>query len=201
MPAAIWDLPKTDDQCDYHAPGHNVFYIHFNVSMRMPAPVIPVTAVVADDGLVHITGDGLSLVLWNHRPQVLRAALLVLTAAVCRELGAATCDEVVGIRAREALGLLSGWMRRAYDLPERGDIRYSHGLDDPLLAQYASDFKHELDLGAKVCDALMLSYTADHRGEFSSDVKELREKLSAYRAEFDNGGQTRPPSTRPDDER
>ena len=37
--------------------------------------VIPVTAVVDDDGLVHIEGDDLSLVRWNHRPALVRAAL------------------------------------------------------------------------------------------------------------------------------
>ncbi|MGO9151749.1 hypothetical protein, partial [Mycobacterium sp.] len=37
--------------------------------------VIPVTAVVDDDGLVHIEGDDLSLVRWHHRPALLRAAL------------------------------------------------------------------------------------------------------------------------------
>ena len=36
---------------------------------------IPVTASVDDDGLVHIEGDDLSLVRWNHRPALLRAAL------------------------------------------------------------------------------------------------------------------------------
>ena len=30
---------------------------------------------VDDDGLVHIEGDDLSLVRWNHRPALLRAAL------------------------------------------------------------------------------------------------------------------------------
>jgi hypothetical protein len=43
--------------------------------MREPSVVIPVTAVVADDGLVHIEGDDLSLVRWNHRPALLHAAL------------------------------------------------------------------------------------------------------------------------------
>ncbi|OBI45646.1 hypothetical protein A5707_01720 [Mycobacterium kyorinense] len=43
--------------------------------MREPSEVIPVTAVVGDDGLVHIEGDGLSLVRWNHRPDLLRSAL------------------------------------------------------------------------------------------------------------------------------
>jgi hypothetical protein len=43
--------------------------------MREPSVVIPVTAVVDDDGLVRIEGDDLSLVRWNHRPALLRAAL------------------------------------------------------------------------------------------------------------------------------
>jgi hypothetical protein len=37
--------------------------------------VIPVTASVDDDGLVQIEGDDLSLVRWNHRPALVRAAL------------------------------------------------------------------------------------------------------------------------------
>ena len=43
--------------------------------MREPSVVIPVTAVVDDDGLVHIEGDDLFLVRWNHRPEQVRAAL------------------------------------------------------------------------------------------------------------------------------
>ena len=43
--------------------------------MREPSAVIPVTAVVDDDGLVHIEGDDLFLVRWNHRPALVRAAL------------------------------------------------------------------------------------------------------------------------------
>jgi hypothetical protein len=43
--------------------------------MREPSVVIPVTASVDDNGLVHIEGDDLSLVRWNHRPALLRAAL------------------------------------------------------------------------------------------------------------------------------
>ena len=37
-----------------------------------PYVVIPVTAVVDDDGLVRIEGDDLSLVRWNHRPARMR---------------------------------------------------------------------------------------------------------------------------------
>jgi len=43
--------------------------------MREPSAVIPVTAEVDEDGLVHIEGDDVSLVRWNHRPALLRDAL------------------------------------------------------------------------------------------------------------------------------
>jgi len=36
--------------------------------MREPSAVIPVTAEVDEDGLVHIEGDDVSSVRWNHRP-------------------------------------------------------------------------------------------------------------------------------------
>jgi hypothetical protein len=71
----VWDLSRTGSQCDSYAPGHQIHWIHFNHSMREPSVVIPVTASVDDDGLVHIEGDGLSLVRWNHRPALLRAAV------------------------------------------------------------------------------------------------------------------------------
>ena len=75
MSGYVWDLSGTDTQCDSYAPGHRIHWIHFNHSMREPSVVIPVTAVVDDEGLVHIEGDDLSLVRWNHRPALLRAAL------------------------------------------------------------------------------------------------------------------------------
>lgn len=75
MSGTIWDLSGNGGRCDSYQPGHQVFYVHFNVAMRMPDPVIPVTAVVDDDGLVRLTGADLSLVRWNHRPDLLRAAL------------------------------------------------------------------------------------------------------------------------------
>src|SRR5271155_4474430 len=75
MSGYVWDLSGTDKRCASYRPGHQIHWIHFNHSMREPPVVIPVTAVVDDDGLVHIEGDDLSLVLWNHRPALLRAAL------------------------------------------------------------------------------------------------------------------------------
>ena len=71
----VWDLSGTDKQCASYGLGHLIHWIHFKLSMREPSVVIPVTAVVDDDGLVHIEGDDLSLVRWNHRPALLRDAL------------------------------------------------------------------------------------------------------------------------------
>ena len=75
MSGYVWDLSGTDKQCASYGPGHLIHWIHFNHSMREPSVVIPVTAVVDDDGLVRIEGDDLSLVRWNHRPALLGAAL------------------------------------------------------------------------------------------------------------------------------
>ena len=75
MSGCVWDLSGTDERCDSYGPGHQIHWIQFNHSMREPSAVIPVTAVVDDDGLVHIEGDGLSLMRWNHRPALLHAAL------------------------------------------------------------------------------------------------------------------------------
>ena len=80
----IWESPCPDmsgtfraqiQQCASYRPGHLIHWIHFNHSMREPSVVIPVTAAVDDDGLVHIEGDDLSLVRWNHRPALIRDAL------------------------------------------------------------------------------------------------------------------------------
>jgi hypothetical protein len=75
MSGYVWDLSGTDKQCASYGPGHQIHWIHFNHSMREPSVVIPVTAVADDDGLVHIEGEDLSLVRWNHRPALLCAAL------------------------------------------------------------------------------------------------------------------------------
>jgi hypothetical protein len=75
MSGYVWDLSGTDNRCQSYGPGHLIHWIHFNHSMREPSAVIPVTAEVDDDGLVHIEGDDVSLVRWNHRPALLRDAL------------------------------------------------------------------------------------------------------------------------------
>jgi hypothetical protein len=53
MSGYVWDLSGTDKQCASYGPGHQIHWIHFNHSMREPSVVIPVTASVDDDGLVH----------------------------------------------------------------------------------------------------------------------------------------------------
>jgi hypothetical protein len=57
-----------------YGPDHLIHWIHFNHSMGEPSEVIPVAAAVDDDGLVHIEGDDVSLLRWNHRPALLRDA-------------------------------------------------------------------------------------------------------------------------------
>ena len=75
MSGYVWDFSGTDNRRSSYGPGHQIHWIHFNHSMREPSVVIPVTAVVDDDGLVHIEGDDVSLVRRNHRPALLHAAL------------------------------------------------------------------------------------------------------------------------------
>jgi hypothetical protein len=75
MSGYVWDLSGTDNRCHSYAPGHLVRFIQFKLSMREPSPVIPVTATIDDDGLIHIEGDDVSVVGWNHRPALVRDAL------------------------------------------------------------------------------------------------------------------------------
>ena len=71
-----WNLSGTDTQCDmYGGGGHWGHWIQYFQSVREPAPVIPVTVSVNDDGLVLLDGDDLSLERWNHRPALMRAVL------------------------------------------------------------------------------------------------------------------------------
>ena len=68
-------FPAPDKQCDSHGPGHWVHWIQHKLSVREPGQVIPVTASVDGSGVVLLEGDDLSLVSWNHRPVLVRAAL------------------------------------------------------------------------------------------------------------------------------
>ena len=75
MSGYAWGLSGTDDRCGLYRPGHLIHWIHFNHSMREPGAVIPVSATVDDGGLIHIEGDDVSLVRWNHRLTLVRDAL------------------------------------------------------------------------------------------------------------------------------
>jgi hypothetical protein len=66
--------------------------------MREPSAVIPVTASVDDDGLVHIEGDDLSLVRWNHRLALVRAALQHIRGRA----GSVPPDDFLGILAKRS---------------------------------------------------------------------------------------------------
>ena len=76
MSGIWWNLSGTDKQCDSYDGGRRVHWIQHKLSVREPAPVIPVTVSVNDDGVVLLQGNGLSLERWNHRPGLVRAALL-----------------------------------------------------------------------------------------------------------------------------
>ncbi|MGB3485872.1 MAG: hypothetical protein WBB07_27090 [Mycobacterium sp.] len=104
---------------------------------------------------------------------------LVLVAAVCRELEHAPAGKGLR-RPGTALTLLSRWMRTVYDVPDRGDIKFNYGLDDTRLAEFAGDMKPELELGATVCDALAMAFTADKDWEYESDLERVRGTLDAY---------------------
>ena len=71
-----WNLSGTDKQCDSYGGGHWVHWIQHKLSVRNPGPVILVHATADEHGAVQLTGDGLSLQMWNHRPALVHAALV-----------------------------------------------------------------------------------------------------------------------------
>jgi hypothetical protein len=60
--------------CGTFLPGHTVHWIQGKKSGEPGQPVIPVSLVVHDDGLVDIEASDLKLTLWNHSPGLLRRA-------------------------------------------------------------------------------------------------------------------------------
>lgn len=71
-----WNLMGTDKHCHLYGPGHWVHWIQHKLSVREPGSLIPVIASLDDDGMVKLEGNHLLLVGWNHRPALMRAALL-----------------------------------------------------------------------------------------------------------------------------
>jgi hypothetical protein len=70
-----WNLSGTDNRCHSYGAGHWVHWIQHKLSVQQPGPVIPVTASVDGSGVVLLERGDLSLVSWNHRPALVRAAL------------------------------------------------------------------------------------------------------------------------------
>ncbi|MGB3356838.1 MAG: hypothetical protein WBB00_29245 [Mycobacterium sp.] len=108
---------------------------------------------------------------------------LVLTASLAQELNRDT-QKLVNPRIGAAFELLAWWMRSVYDAAD-GDIKYTHGLDDPKLSEFAGDLAQELRAGAAVCEALTMLYTADKDWEYEGDAERLRASLRSYFAAVD----------------
>lgn len=58
--------------CETFLPGHCIHWIQGKKSGEPGQPVIPVSLVVHDDGLVDIEGSDLKLTVWSHSPGLLR---------------------------------------------------------------------------------------------------------------------------------
>ena len=61
--------------CEMVLPGHTVHWIQGKKSGEPRQPVVPMSLVVHDDGLVDIEGNDPKLTLWNHSPGLLRSTL------------------------------------------------------------------------------------------------------------------------------
>jgi len=71
-----WDLSGTDKRCENYAPGHWVHWIHHKKSILEPGIAIPVQVIADDGGLFTLQDPDLLLQGWNHRPALVRNALL-----------------------------------------------------------------------------------------------------------------------------
>src|SRR6476620_1058780 len=81
------------------------------------------------------------------------AARVALTTAVCHE---ARREQAGGDYRRvvAALSLLRHWICEAYDISaDELNDEFTHGLHDADLMTYCPDFRQELTLGGKVCNA------------------------------------------------
>ena len=64
-----------DPVCASSDPGHHVDVGRYFMAVVKSSVAIPVSAVVGDDGFVHLDWDGGSAELWTHRPENLEFAL------------------------------------------------------------------------------------------------------------------------------
>jgi len=65
-----------DPQCGSFRPGHQLVAGQCFTSVLKPTVVFAVTAAMQGDGVVRLEWDGESLERWNHRPEIVEAALL-----------------------------------------------------------------------------------------------------------------------------
>jgi hypothetical protein len=107
----------------------------------------------------------------------------VLTTAVCHE---ARREQAGGDYRRvvAALSMLRHWIYEAYDISANElNEEFTHGLHDPDLMKYCPDFRQELTLGGKVCNAYAWLMTADAGSEYQRDLKDLEQALDRFFAD------------------
>lgn len=100
----------------------------------------------------------------------------VQTSAVCLELDSA--DRYADLRPRYLLSQLRGWIRDVtgieYAIP-------SDGIDDMVVPEGGERLLTEITVGAEVCDALAMYWTADTGVESAHDAELIREALDRWR--------------------
>lgn len=111
------------------------------------------------------------------------AARIVLTTAVCHE---ARREQAGGDYRRvvAVLSMLRTWIFQEYDISSNEfNEEFTHGLHDGDLAKYCPDFRQELTLGGKVCNAYAWLMTADAGSEYIRDREALDLALDRFFAE------------------
>ena len=75
MQKYFFSLYGADPRCGTDRPGHRVNPVQYFRAMLEPVPLIRVTAVVQENGLIRLKWDGPALEQWNHNPELVKAAL------------------------------------------------------------------------------------------------------------------------------
>jgi hypothetical protein len=108
------------------------------------------------------------------------AERVVLTTSVCREARNEQFSHSHH-RVAAALSLLHRWLNEKYGPPGRYEINeFSRGLADPDLITHCSDFREEVVLGSKVCDAYSWLMSADAGDQYRRDQDNLEAALTKF---------------------
>lgn len=108
------------------------------------------------------------------------AERLVLTTSVCREARTEQFSHSHH-RVAAALSLLRRWLNEKYGPPGRYEINdFSRGLADPDLIAHCSDYRDELVLGSKVCEAYSWLMSADAGEQYRRDQENLEAALTKF---------------------